>query len=118
MKKDNAETQSTQRFRRKEASNLGNEIIFHASESKLHGAEKREVRAAGVNIFETLAGLESGSSGCENDILAERRAIFRANAEILSNVVADGRLEKEKFERLGTFEAEKVEIGETAKFGR
>src|SRR6266446_397949 len=82
------------------------------SESKLHRAEKREERAAGVNVFETLAGLQGGRAAGEDDIFGERRAVLDADAEVFANGVVNGRLEEQEFERLGAFEAQKVEIRE------
>ncbi len=87
------------------------------SESKLHGAEKREERAACVDIFETLAGLQCGGAAGEDDVLPEWRAILDADSKVFADGVMDGRLEEKEFERLGAFEAEKVEIREAPQLG-
>ncbi len=88
------------------------------SESKLHRAEKREERAARVDIFETLARLQGGSTAGKNDVFCQRRAVLDANAEVFADGVMDWRLKKKKFQRLGAFESEIVEIGEAAQFWR
>ena len=87
------------------------------SKSKLHGAEKREECAARVDVFEPLPGLQGRCAASKDDVFAEWRAVFDPDAEVLADGVMNGRLEEEKFERLGPFETEKVEIGETSKFG-
>ena len=87
------------------------------SKSKLHGAEKRKERSACVNVFEALAGLQGGSAAGEDDVFGERRAVFDADAEVFSDGVMDGRLEQEKFERLGAFEAEKIKIRKASQLG-
>src|SRR5947207_370551 len=89
----------------------------HISESKLHGAEKREKRAVGVDVFEALAGLQGGSAAGEHDVFRERRAVFDADAEVFADGVVNGPLEEEEFERLGAFEAEKVEIRKAPQLG-
>src|SRR5713226_9203851 len=90
---------------------------WRISESKLHGTEKREKRAAVVDVFETLPGLQRGSAAGEHNVFGERRAVLDADAKVFTDRVVNGRLEQEKFERLGAFETEKVEIGEAPQFG-
>jgi len=53
------------------------------SESKLHGAEKREQRTAGVDVFEPLSGLERGSAAGEDDVFCERRPVLDAETRSL-----------------------------------
>src|SRR5260370_3517749 len=91
--------------------------VRRISESKLPETEKREKRAAGVNVFETLPGLQRGSAAGEHDVFGQRWAVLDADAKIFADGVMDGRLEQEKFERLGAFETEKIEIGEAPQFG-
>src|SRR5882762_1501135 len=87
------------------------------SESKLHGNEKREKRAAGVDVFETPAGQQRGSAAGEHDVLGKRRTVLGADAKIFSDCVVNGRLEQNEFERLGAFETEKIKIREAPHFG-
>src|SRR5262249_28734391 len=82
------------------------------------GTEKRELRAARVDIFETLARLERGSASGDHEVLRERRAVFHAEAQVFADGVADGRLKQKKLQRLGVFETQKIEIRETAELGR
>ena len=89
----------------------------HISESKLHGAEKREKRAVGVDVFEALAGLQGGSAAGEDDVFREKRAVFEADAKVFADGVMDGRFEEEDFKRLGAFEAEKIEIRKAPQLG-
>src|SRR5256885_10997476 len=87
-------------------------LAVHArriSESKLHGAEKREEYAAGVHVFETLSRSEGGSAAGEDDVFGKRRTVFDAHAQVFADGVTDRRLEKKEFERLGAFEAEKID---------
>ena len=95
-------------------------LAVHArriSESKLHGAEKREEYAAGVNVFETLSRSEGGSAAGEDDVFGKRRAVFDADAQVFADSMTDRGLEKKEFERLGAFEAEKIEIREAPQLG-
>src|SRR5260370_10018744 len=71
-----------------------------------------------MNVFESLGGLQRGSAGGENDVLCKRWAVFDADAEVFADSVVNRRLEEKEFQRLGAFEAEKVEIGKAAKFWR
>src|SRR6266849_4385491 len=87
------------------------------SESKPHRTEKREKRVAGVNVFKTLAGLQRGSAARKDDVFRKRRAVFDADSEVLADGVMNGRLKEEKFERLGAFKTEKVEICEAPQLG-
>src|SRR5437870_4873029 len=87
---------------------------LRASESKLHRTKKRELRAAGVDIFETLAGLQYRSAAGDHDVFRERRAVFHTESEVLANGVMDGRLKEEKLQRLRALEAQKVEIRKAA----
>src|SRR5947207_12799307 len=93
-------------------------LAVHArriSESKLHGAEKREEYAAGVNVFETLSRSEGGSAAGEDDVFGKRRAGLDADAQVFADSMTDRALEKKEFERLGAFEAEKIEVREAIK---
>ncbi len=59
------------------------------SEGKLHGAEKREVRAPRVDIFKPLPRLERRSATGEYDIFGEWWAVFHADAEVFADGVVD-----------------------------
>src|SRR5260370_41601123 len=80
-------------------------VVHHSriSESNLHRAEKREVRAARVHIFEPLAWLKRRSAAGEHNVFRERRAILNGDAEVLADGVVDRRLKKDEFKRLGAF---------------
>src|SRR5262249_21222132 len=94
---------------------LGSEDAGHdacgASEGKLCGSKKREQRAAGVNILKPLARLESRSAPGDDEIFAEGRAGLDAHTCVGADGMADGRLEKQKFERLGALKAKEVYVG-------
>src|SRR6266478_6049123 len=90
---------------------------WRISESKLHGTEKREKRAARVDVFETLSGLQRGSAAREHDVFGQRRAVLDADAKVFTDRVVNGRLEQEKFERLGAFETQKIKIRKASQFG-
>jgi len=83
---------------------------MRSSERKLDGAEKREQCAARVDIFEPVAGLQSGSAAGKNDVFGERRAVRHTDAKILANAVADGGFEQYVFERFGALEPKVIEI--------
>ena len=88
--------------------------IGFGSERKLCGGEKREQRAGGVDVFESLAGLQGGGATGEDDVFGERRAVFEADACVGSDGVTNWRLEEEKFERFSALEAQEIYIGEGA----
>src|SRR5260370_6201806 len=90
---------------------------WRISESKLHGTEKREKRVAGVDVLEPLHGLQRGSAAGEHNVFGKRRAVLDADAKVFTDRVVNGRLEQEKFERLGALETEKIEIREASQLG-
>src|SRR6266850_1162799 len=116
-KKDNAETQRIQRFRREDVPGFWSGSILCASERKLHGAEKRKKCPARVNIFESLSRLQRGSPAGENDVFTQWRTVFHSDAEIFADRVADGGLEEQKLQRLGAFKPEKIEVCKPSQFG-
>ena len=93
----------------------GRATVF--SKRKFAQAEKREERAASVDIFEPLAGLQGGGTTGEDDVFGERRAVFDADAEVGADGVADWGLEKQIFERLGALKAQEIYVGEAFQLG-
>src|SRR5580692_6233176 len=88
------------------------------SKRKLHRAEKREKRAARVDIFEPVARLQSGCAGGENDVFRKRRAIRHADAEVFANAVANRRFKQNVFKRLGALKTQVIEIREALQLRR
>src|SRR5260370_10422227 len=80
--------------------------------------EKKERVALRVNLFEPLAGLKGERAAGKDNVCRQRRAVLDDNAEIFADGVMDWRLKKKKFQRLGAFEPQIVEIGEAAQFWR
>src|SRR5437879_13441162 len=83
---------------------------LRASESKLHRTKKRELRAAGVDIFETLAGLQYRSAAGDPDVVRERRAVVHTEAEVLANGVMGAERKMETLQRLRALEGRKVDL--------
>src|SRR2546422_11405426 len=73
---------------------------LRASESKLHRTKKRELRAACVDIFETLAGLQYRSAAGDHDVFRERRAGFNSDPARRADCAMGGRLREESGQRL------------------
>src|SRR5579859_6215986 len=94
----------------------GKRSSLRASESKLHRAEKRELRAACVDIFETLPRLQRRSTAGKHDVLGKRRSVFDAKACIFPDRVTDGRLKQQKLQRFRPSESQIIEIGEAFQF--
>src|SRR5437016_3033321 len=118
MKRNNAGTERTPRIPSEDKTGWRSLFTIGAPlESKLHGAEKREERAACVDVFETLAWLEGGGAAGKDHIFGERWAVFDADRKVFADGVMDRRLEEEVFERLGAFKTEKVEIGKAPQLG-
>src|SRR6266849_9525217 len=89
---------------------LRSRLMSSASERKLYGTEKRKKCPARVNVFEPLPRLQHGSPAGENDVFTQWRTVFNAHPKVLANRMADGGLEKQKLQRLGAFEPEKIEV--------
>src|SRR5580700_7031164 len=110
--------QRIERLRRGGVLNVRGKLIdCVSSERKLHRAEKREERAARVDIFEPVAGLQDRSAACEHDVFGERRSVRHTDAKVFANAVADGGLEQYEFERLGALETKIVEIRKAFELG-
>src|SRR6266436_6035477 len=114
QRRDAKETEVSQRRR---SGFLEWEHLLRASERQLHGAEKREKCPASVNVFESLPRLQRGSPAGENDVFTQWRTVFDADAEVFADRMADGGLEKQKLQRFGAFEAEKIEVCKPSQFG-
>src|SRR6266481_4002069 len=114
QRRDAKETEVSQRRR---SGFLEWEHLLRASERQLHGAEKRKKRPARIDVFEPLPRLQRGSPTGENDVFTQWRTVFDADAEVFADRMADGGLEKQKLQRFGAFEPEKIEVCKASQFG-
>src|SRR5882724_4838479 len=81
-------------------------------------AKQRKQSLATVNIAKAITRCKHRRTSSEHDIFREWRAIRHAGAVVYADRVPNGRLQQNKFQRLGAFEAQKVRIDETFQLRR
>src|SRR5207245_10663214 len=91
-KRQHRDGEPRERSPRRGVSSVEQQHRLVASESTLRQAEKRELRAARVDVFETLRRLQRRSAGGEHNVFRERRTVFHTDGSVFADGVMNGRL--------------------------